>query len=142
MSFQPLPDVTDDSAAFWLGGADGVLRIHRCRRCRTWFHPPTPVCPDCLSTDVGPEPTSGRAEVRGFSVNVQPWAPDMDVPYVLAVVALEDAPGVQLTTRLVDVVPEAVSVGLAVEVTFLHVEDVYLPLFRPLVRPVATEVDP
>jgi uncharacterized protein len=132
MSFQPLPEVTDDTAAFWEGGADGVLRIHRCRACRTWFHPPAPVCPSCLTTDVGPAPTSGQAHVEGFSINVQPWAPGMHVPYVVAVVSIDDAPGVQLTTRLVDVDPDAVSVGMAVEVTFLAVEDVYLPLFRPI----------
>ena len=136
MTFQPLPEVTDDTAAFWEGGGDGFLWIHRCRRCRVWFHPPAPVCPACLTTDVGPEATSGRASVQGFSVNVQPWAPDMEVPYVVAVVALDDAPGVQLTTKLVEVAPSAVSVGMPVEVTFLQAEDVYLPLFRP-----ATEDD-
>ncbi len=131
MSFQPLPDVTDDTAAFWEGGADGVLRIHRCHACATWFHPPAPVCPTCLSLDVGPEPTSGRATVEGFSVNVQPWAPDMEVPYVVAIVSIDDAAGVQLTTRLIDVDPAAVRVGMPVEVSFLAVADVVLPLFRP-----------
>jgi uncharacterized OB-fold protein len=135
MSFQPLPVVTDDSAAFWRGGAEGALNIHRCRACAAWFHPPTPVCPHCLSTDVGPEPTSGRATVLGFTVNAQQWAPDMEVPYVLAVVSVDDAPGVHLTTRLVDVAPEEVAVGLPVEVTFVQADDIYLPLFRP----VATE---
>lgn len=132
MSFQPLPDVNDDTAAFWTGGREGNLMIHRCRQCRSWFHPPAPVCPSCLSTDVGAEPVSGRATVRAFSVNTQPWAPDMEVPYVVAVVALDDAPGVQLTTRLVEVAPDAVAVGLPVAVTYLSVEDVDLPLFRPV----------
>jgi len=131
MTFQPLPSITADTAAFWTGGADGVLNIHRCKQCRTWFHPPTPVCPSCLSTDVGPEPTSGRATVQGFSVNWQPWAPDMHVPYVVAVVSVDDTDDVQLTTRLVEIEPDAVSVGLAVEVVFEQVEDIYLPLFKP-----------
>jgi uncharacterized OB-fold protein len=131
MALQPLPEVTDDTAAFWQGGADGVLRIHRCTSCRTWFHPPTPMCPACLSTAVGPEPTSGRATVVGFTITVQPWAPDMEVPYVVAVVAVDDAPGVQLTTRLVEVAPDAVSIGLPVVVAFLQVDDIWLPLFRP-----------
>jgi uncharacterized protein len=135
MSLQPLPEVTDDTAAFWEGGVDGVLRIHRCRSCAQWFHPPAPVCPACLSVDVGPAPTSGRATVQGFTVNVQPWAPGMEVPFVIAVVSVDDAPGVHLTTRLVDVDPAAVSVGLAVEVTFLQVEDIHLPLFRPIAAP-------
>jgi uncharacterized protein len=131
MSFQPLPEITDDTAAFWQGGVDGVLRIHRCADCSTWFHPPAPICPKCLSRAVAPAATSGRATVQGFSVNMQPWAPEMEVPYVVAVVSLDDEPGVHLTTRLVDVAPDAVESGMAVEVTFQHVEDVYLPLFRP-----------
>jgi uncharacterized OB-fold protein len=134
MTFQPLPEVTGDSAAFWGGGAGGVLNINRCQQCRTWFHPPTPVCPSCLSIDVAPEATSGRATVQGHSVNVQPWAPDMEVPYVVAVVSVDDAPGVQLTTRIVDTAPESVTTGMPVEVVFERVaDDVYLPLFRPVV---------
>lgn len=132
MTFQPLPEVTDDTAAFWEGGADGALHIHRCRACRTWFHPPAPVCPECLSLDVGAETTSGRATVKGFSVNVQPWSPDMQVPYVVAIVSIDDAPGVQITTRLIDADPASVTIGMPVEVSFLHVEDIYLPLFRPV----------
>lgn len=138
MSFQPLPDVDDDTAAFWQGGVDGSLRIHRCSDCATWFHPPAPVCPDCLSRAVAPTKSSGTATVQGYSVNVQPWAPDMEVPYVVAVVSIDDAPGVQLTTRLIGVAPEAVSVGMAVEVCFEKVEDIYLPLFRPIDQEVAS----
>lgn len=131
MSIQPLPEVTDDTAAFWSGGADGSLHIHRCNTCQTWFHPPAPVCPECLSMDVAAQPNAGRATVKGFTVNVQPWSPDMIVPYVIAIVDIDDAPGVQLTTRLVDVDPSDVHIGLAVEVTFVQVDDIYLPLFRP-----------
>ena len=132
MSFQPLPEVTDDTAAFWEGGADGSLHIHRCGSCRTWFHPPAPVCPECLSRDVGAEASVGRATVEGYSINMQPWTPDMEVPYTVAVVSIDDAPGVQLTTRLVEVAPENVVVGMAVQVCFEHIEDIYLPLFRPV----------
>jgi uncharacterized OB-fold protein len=132
VSLQPLPEVSDDSAAFWSGGASGALNINRCRQCRRWYHPPAPVCPACLSLEVGPEQVSGRAVVQGFSVNVQPWAPDMQVPYVVAVVSIEEADDVHLTTRLVDVDPVDVIVGMRVEVTFDQVsDDVYLPLFRP-----------
>lgn len=133
MTLQPLPLVTDDTRAFWQGGADGTLRIHRCGSCSTWFHPPAPVCPACLSRDVAGQPTSGRATVRGFTINAQPWVPGMEVPFVLAVVALDDAPGVQLTTRLVDVDADSVAVGMHVEVSFEEVADgIHLPLFTPL----------
>jgi uncharacterized OB-fold protein len=58
----------------------------------------------------------------------------MQVPYVVAVVSVDDAPGVHLTTRIVDTPPESVTIGMPVEVVFEHVaHDVYLPLFRPAV---------
>jgi uncharacterized protein len=132
MSLQPLPEINADTAAFWQGGEQGILNIHRCRPCRTWFHPPSPVCPACLTTDVGPEGSSGRATVLGFTINVQPWAPDMEVPYVLGVVAVDGCAGVQLTTRFVDVQPQDMHIGLAVQATFQQVEDVWLPLFAPV----------
>lgn len=67
-----------------------------------------------------------------FSVNHQPWSQDMEVPFVVGVVAIDDARGVQLTTRFIDVEVTKVRVGMAVEVSFLAVEDVFLPLFRPV----------
>lgn len=132
MGFQPLPNVNADTEGFWTSGADGVLRIARCGDCRSWYHPPSPVCPECLSLRVGMEPTSGRATVKSFSINVQPWAPDMQVPFVVGVVSIDDAPGVQLTTRFVEVDPERVIPGMKVEVVFQEADDVYLPLFRPV----------
>jgi uncharacterized protein len=135
MSFQPLPVVTEDTAAFWEGGAAGVLNIHRCSICALRFHPPAPVCPACLSVDVGPRPVSGRATVQGFTVNTQPWSPDMVVPYVVGIVSLDDAPGVQLTTRFVDVEPQQMAVGMSVEVVFAPADDVWLPLFKPTSAP-------
>ncbi|MDO8361521.1 MAG: OB-fold domain-containing protein [Actinomycetota bacterium] len=133
MTFQPLPTITDDTAPFWDGGAVGELRINRCRKCRTWFHPPAPVCPDCLSMDVGPEVASGKATVAAFTINVQPWAPDMEVPYVLAIVELDEQRDVRLMTRMVDCAPDQIAVGMPVEVTFQAVDDIWLPLFRPAV---------
>jgi uncharacterized OB-fold protein len=62
----------------------------------------------------------------------------MAVPFVVAVVALDDAPGVQLTTRLVGVDPDAVAVGLRVEVEFLVVDEIALPLFRPVSEGIAS----
>jgi uncharacterized protein len=132
MALQPIPSVNEDTAAFWEGGATSQLMIHRCRTCRAWFHPPAPVCAECLSLDVGPEAASGKATVVAYSVNYQPWAPDMVVPYVVGYVLLDDAAPVQLTTRFVDVAPEDMAVGMPVEVVFEQHEDVYLQLFRPV----------
>jgi len=73
---------------------------------------------------------SGRAHVHTFTVNRHPWFPGQNVPYVLAIVELVEQDGLRLTTRLVDISPEAVRIDLPVRVQFEQVEDVWLPLFR------------
>ena len=131
MTTLPLPALDESNTAYWQAGETGSLRILRCQSCRAWIHPPTAVCPDCLSFEVAPEAVSGRATVAAFTINYQKWVPDMEVPFALAIVELDDAPGIRLTTRLVDIAPDEVRCGLATEVVFEHVEDVWLPLFRP-----------
>ena len=58
--FRVLPAVTPDNEHFWLGGAEGELRMLRCQTCGWWIHPPAPVCPIDLSRDIRPEVLSGR----------------------------------------------------------------------------------
>jgi uncharacterized protein len=126
----PLPELQFENVAFWTGGARGELLITRCKSCAHWIHPPLPRCPACRSTEVAPTPVSGRARVHTFTVNRHPWFPGQQVPYVLAIVELVEQAGLRLTTRLVEISPEAVLVGMPVRVQFEQVEDVWLPLFR------------
>ena len=131
---RPLPQLTPVNEWFWTSGADGRLRVQRCDDCSTFVHPPVPICPSCRSRAWTPTEVSGRATVIGFTVNHQQWLPGFAPPYVIANVALDDAPGVHLTTNLVDVDPldpDAVAIGQVVEVRFEQVEDVWVPLFAP-----------
>jgi uncharacterized OB-fold protein len=134
------PSPTAESRAFWTGGQNGELLITRCHGCEHFFHPPGPACWRCRSTDVAPEPVSGKATVAAFTVNRQTWIPGFEPPYVVAMVELEDEPDVRLITNVVDVPVDQVRVGMAVEVFF---EDwtaasggessrVWIPLFRPV----------
>lgn len=129
--FRVLPRVTDDDEHFWTGGEHGELRIQRCRECRTWIHPGAPVCPACLSRDVAPEVASGRGEVHTYTINVQPWNPTFEHPYVIAVIELDEQPGLRITSNVYGCDPDDVHVGMRVEVFFELFEDVWLPLFRP-----------
>jgi uncharacterized OB-fold protein len=126
-----LPALTQDTEAFWQGGAQGRLMMHRCRTRQTWFHPPTPICPCCGSLDVGPEPVSGRGTVRSFTVNYNAWTPGLEEPYVVAIVELEEQPGLQFLTNIVHCPPEQVAIDMPVQVTFLQQDDIWLPLFEP-----------
>ena len=129
--FRLLPDVTPETEHFWRGGADGELRILRCSACRTFIHPPAPVCPECLGRDLAPEAVSGRGTVATFTVNHQQWNPTVTVPYVIALVEIDEQPSVRLMTNIVGCEPDDVRIGMRVRVTFDEREDVFLPLFEP-----------
>lgn len=126
----PLP--TAESQVFWTGGRDGALMIYRCRACGRFFHPPAPACFRCRSTEVGPEPVSGRGRVAAFTINRQPWLPGFPPPYVVAMIEIAEEPDVRVMSNVVGVPVEDVRIGTEVEVFFEEWDDVWLPLFRPV----------
>jgi acetyl-CoA acetyltransferase/uncharacterized OB-fold protein len=127
----PLPELTPANRWFWTSGADGRLRIQSCTDCGQLVHPPVPICPSCRSRSWQPTPVSGRATVIGYTVNAHPWLPDLELPYVVANVALAEDPSVHLTTNIVGGDPDDVRIGQEVTVRFEQHEDVWLPLFEP-----------
>jgi uncharacterized OB-fold protein len=128
---RPYPELDEANRFFWTSGAEGVLRFLRCGSCRSWLHPPAPYCRACLSQDLAPEPVSGRATVEAYTVNHHPWHPSFPPPYAVAIVSMEEDPGVRLTTNIVGCPAEDVRVGLAVQVTFRQQGPAWLPLFEP-----------
>jgi uncharacterized OB-fold protein len=129
--FRVLPRVTAANEHFWRGGEHGELRFLRCRACRTYVHPPAPVCPDCYGKDLAVEAVSGRASVLTFTLNHQPWVPAPDHPYAIAIVEIEEQPGLRLMTNVVGCPPQEVRVGMPVQVVFEQHDDVWIPLFTP-----------
>ena len=89
------------------------------------------MCRRCRSTDLEDVELSGRGEVYTFTVNVQPWFPDMETPNVLAVVELAEEPGLRLLVTLVDVDPEAVTIGMPVRLAFAAADEVAIPYGVP-----------
>jgi uncharacterized OB-fold protein len=129
---RPLPRLDADNRAFWTGGAAGELRLTRCQDCAAFVHPPRPVCRHCLSENVAPETVAGTGVIDTFTVNFQKWHPAMEVPFVIARVAIDGAPGVYLTTNIVGSAVDDVDIGDRVRVTFEQQDDVYLPLFEKI----------
>jgi uncharacterized OB-fold protein len=80
---------------------------------------------------VEPEAVSGRGVVFSYTFNHQPWVPAPDHPYPIAIVELPEQEGLRLTTNLVNCEPEAVRVGLPVQVVFEQHDEVFVPLFEP-----------
>lgn len=123
----PVPDAV--SQAFWEGVAEGVLRLQRCRACGHHVFYPRAVCPHCLSAELDWVEASGRGRVHSFTVvHRAPADYREEVPYVVALVDLDE--GVRMMTRLLDVEPAAVDVGMAVEVAIQG--EPRLPYFRPV----------
>jgi hypothetical protein len=127
---RPKPKLDADNRAFWTGGAEGKLMLFRCHDCSSFIHPPSALCRHCLSENVGPEAVAGTGLVDTYTINYQAWAPGMDVPFVIARVAVDGAPGVYLTTNIINCPVDAVDVGDKVRVTFEQQEEIYYPLFE------------
>ena len=128
----PLPELDELTRPFWTGGAEGELRFLRCQDCGHYMHPPRPRCAACHGERMVPEAVSGRATVATYSINHQPWLPEMEVPFVVAIVELPEQSGLRLTTNVIGCSPDSVRIGMPVEVVFEQHEDVWMPFFRPI----------
>jgi uncharacterized OB-fold protein len=126
----PIPQITDENGAFWTGGRNGELLIVRCSACGYYVHPPSPRCPQCLSDQVEPSSVSGRGTVYSYTINRQAWVPGLEVPFVIAIVELDEQPGLRLMTNIVDCPPEDVEIGMPVEVAFVERGEVFVPVFH------------
>jgi uncharacterized OB-fold protein len=72
----------------------------------------------------------GTGVIDTFSINYQKWHPDMDVPFIIARVLLDGAPGVYLTTNISGCPVEPVDLGDHVRVTFERQDDICYPSFE------------
>ncbi len=125
-----LPLLEPDTAFFWTSGADCQLRILRCGTCGHWQHPPLPRCPVCHGDELAPHMASGRGRVISFTVNRQVWTAGEIDPFVFAVIELDEQRELYLFSNVL-APPEMLDIGMPVQVTFEHQEDVWLPLFVP-----------
>jgi hypothetical protein len=129
-----LPKLDEHNRAFWTGGADGHLMVSRCTRCGLWVSPPAADCPDCGGA-LAAQPVSGRGTVFTYTVNYQPFNPAVPVPYVIAIVELDEQPDLRVASNIVDCEPDSVHIGLPVEVRFeghdVDGDHVFVPVFAP-----------
>ncbi len=127
---QPLADST--TLPFWEAAAEHRLVVQRCTPCGHTRLPPAPVCPACRSTESDWQEVPGRGEVYTYTAVHRPMAAGQDLPFLIAVIALEDAGGVRIISNLVDVDPDAVEIGMPVELAWEDMSpDLAVPRFRP-----------
>jgi uncharacterized OB-fold protein len=132
----PVPPRDDPLTQFFWEGVDAhELRILRCDNCGKYVHWPRPVCRFCLSTSLTPTRVSGKGRLHTWTIPLQPFDPYFleRLPYVLAVVELDEQPGLMVVTDIVDCAEDDLRADMPVEVTFREVAPGYtLPLFAPV----------
>ena len=104
------------TAPYFAGAAAGELRVPLCERCVRYVWYPEPVCPDCgggLQWVV----LSGRGTLFSWAVVQRPFLPAFaeQVPFVTALVALDEDPFVRIVTYVVDIEAEALVADLPLD---------------------------
>ena len=128
---KPIPGPDAVTAPYWKAAAEGRLLIQECPKCghRQWY-------PRALCTACGADPEwlecSGRGTVHTFTIirqmGMRPFRDEL--PYAIAMVEIDEGPLV--FGNVADCAPEAVSIGMPVEVWFTRAgDDIGIPSWRP-----------
>ena len=112
------------SKLFWDAANEGRLVIQNCKACNRLQHPPAPTCDQCDSGDsLEWKELSGRGKIYNYGVvhNCPVRLLQEDQPFNVAVIMLDEDPGIQMLSHLpgtpVDEVPVGASVGVVFEAT-------------------------
>lgn len=137
----PLPDLADErTAEFFAGAARGELVIPQCESCSAYCWYPEPACPRCGGEAFSWTPVSGRGRLYSWAVVRRAFLPAFEemVPFVTALVALDEDPAVRLVSYVVDSDPDDLAADLPLEVVFRPLtfptvpgKAVPVPMFRP-----------
>ncbi len=136
----PLPDVDDPATApFFAGAARRELCIPGCDGCGRYVWYPEPSCPACGGTLTWTA-VSGRGTLYTWAVVERPFLPAFTdaVPFVTALIAIEEDPAVRIVSYVVDAAPTALHADQPVIVDFRPLafptvpgRSVVVPMFRP-----------
>ena len=132
---KPLPSMRGYTKEFYDWSKKHELRFQRCLKCGVWRHVPRPMCPECHSFEWEWAKSSGRGKLLTWIVPYQSRLRGFssDIPYLAAMVKLEEGPGVM--TTVTDIKPEDLKVEMELDVWFDDVTpEVTLPKFRPASR--------
>lgn len=130
---KPLPTADEDSRGYWEACRKHELQIQHCDACDYYIHFPRPRCPRCGSATLSWKRVSGRGTVYSFVVTHHVVTPGFapDKPYVVAWVELPEQRALRMLTNIVESPPEAVRLGMPVEVVFEDLTpEISLPQFR------------
>jgi uncharacterized OB-fold protein len=115
---KPPPTISAEGRPFWEGAKRHELRIQTCPQCQSNQFPPRVICGHCGNRTLNWLKVSGRAKIYSFTIIYRAPEPafEADVPYVVAVVELDEGP--RLMTNITGCQVAEVHVGMAVQAWF------------------------
>jgi len=131
--YKPVPIPDELTETFWESINQRRLVIQRCQNCRTYYHPPVGLCPECLSTELTYEPVSGRGTINSFTITYDARQPAFEAiqPYTVAIVELVEQKGLFMLSNVPGTPADEIRIGLAVVVDFEEiVPGRLIPQFR------------
>jgi uncharacterized protein len=135
----PLPQPTKTTAAFWDACSRGELFVQKCLQCFQYVFIPEPFCPNCGTEKLEWVRSAGRGTVYSFSVVWRPQQPAFKVPYIVAIIELDE--GWFMLTNILECPVDRVHIGMRVAVSFRKKSDeITLPYFCPDLRPLESGV--
>ena len=114
------PAASRDTQFFWDGVNAHELRIQK-RPDGSLQHPPVPAIWQDKEAPIDYVVATGKGTVFSFVVHHAPQVPGRTLPFVIALVELEE--GVRMLGELRNVDPSAVKIGMPVQVTYIDFPD-------------------
>ena len=106
---------------FWDAATENRLVVQNCKACNRLQNPPLPACYKCGSSDnLEWKEMSGRGKIYNYGVvyDCLTRILQQDTPFNLAIIMLDEDPGIQMYSHLPGTPPDEVPVGASVEVIF------------------------
>lgn len=126
------PDALDEP--FWRACLEQRFLVHRCTACGRAYWPAS-CCIDHGAAAMQWQEASGCGQVHTYTVAHHAYTPELAdrIPYVLAVVELDEGPFFH--SDIVGCGPEAVRIGMRVQVVYDRVDaETVIPRFAPEAR--------
>ena len=128
---KPKPRPAPESLPYWQAASEHRLALPKCEDCQKFWFPPSRTCPHCLSANFSFQNVSGKGKIFSFVTFHRVYRPAFtnDVPYVVALIELDEGP--RLLSNIMGVTHDQVKCEMRVEVVFDdYDEDISIPKFK------------
>ena len=117
-----LPTLTPNNTPFFTAGS---IQIQFCEDCKHAQHPPDDICYACQGTKLVFAPCPGTGRIESCTRVHHPIHPALKdkVPYVIAIISVDGAPGCNVQGNVINCPPESVTIGQKVHAVFEQAED-------------------